>query len=70
MDSKSTVTYRYNCGHELTVDVMDVLLLRQEPTYVCPECYGMNEPVISKIFIDKDDCGKPMLEDVYIERGE
>lgn len=37
MDNE-TVTYRYDCGHEITVDVMDVLMLRIEPNWGCTEC--------------------------------
>ena len=28
----STITYIYDCGHGLTVDVMDVLMLSYEPS--------------------------------------
>ena len=31
----STITYTYGCGHDLTVDVMDVLMLREEPNWGC-----------------------------------
>ena len=33
----STITYTYNCGHDLTVDVMDVLMLGEEPNWGCRE---------------------------------
>ena len=55
MDNE-TVTYRYDCGHEITVDVMDVLMLRVEPNWGCLDCEEGGEQV-DEIFIDKTDEG-------------
>ena len=56
MDNE-TVTYRYDCGHELTVDVMDVLMLRVEPNWGCheTECEDAEGEPVDEIFIDKTD---------------
>ena len=47
-----TVTYKYNCGHELTVDVMDVLMLKVEPNWGCTECEDAQGEPVDRIFME------------------